>query len=223
MGGATGGRLASDSWCSWLGTITCQSSRRHLLNPALPGGGPFFPTLQLRARTLENGTSVFVQELPRVPYRGAKIMSSQPHFLQDYRTGLNTTRFRCAAVLCLGALCGVCSDQRGRGTRAMANQHERAALGCGHACCSSLPTMQGISIVPIRVPHARDNSSPTKPRYLPPARLTRVSEFHGATKFSMKLYCNTSYTPWCRPEAITNSTPQRVRHAATVAALTTSV
>jgi hypothetical protein len=32
-----------------------------------------------------------------VPYRGAKIMSSQPGLLRDLATGLNTTMFGCAA------------------------------------------------------------------------------------------------------------------------------
>ncbi|KDD73636.1 hypothetical protein H632_c1976p0, partial [Helicosporidium sp. ATCC 50920] len=53
---------------------------------------------ELRARTLDNGTTVFVQEHPRVPFRGAKIMSSQPRFLQDFESGLNSTRFRLERV-----------------------------------------------------------------------------------------------------------------------------
>ena len=35
----------------------------------------------------------YFQEDPKLPYRGAKIMSSQPELLLDFTTGLNTTMF----------------------------------------------------------------------------------------------------------------------------------
>lgn len=37
---------------------------------------------------------VFFEEHPARPYKGAKIMSSQPGLLRDFATGLNTTQFR---------------------------------------------------------------------------------------------------------------------------------
>jgi len=43
---------------------------------------------------MDNGTVRYFQENPKLPYRGAKIMSSQPEFLQDFETGLNTTMFQ---------------------------------------------------------------------------------------------------------------------------------
>ncbi|KAL4420361.1 hypothetical protein ABPG77_006168 [Micractinium sp. CCAP 211/92] len=49
---------------------------------------------ELRAAEGEGGEVRYVQEDPRLPYRGAKIMSSQPQFLRDFSTGLNTTMFR---------------------------------------------------------------------------------------------------------------------------------
>lgn len=60
----------------------------------------FFPchTVQLRASEGEGGEVRYVQEDPRLPYRGAKIMSSQPQFLRDFSTGLNTTMFRWASA-----------------------------------------------------------------------------------------------------------------------------
>lgn len=49
---------------------------------------------QLRAAEDEQGHKTYFQENPRLPYRGAKIMSSQPQFLRDFATGLNTTAFK---------------------------------------------------------------------------------------------------------------------------------
>jgi hypothetical protein len=57
-----------------------------------PAACPACP-LQLRAAK-EGGQLKFYQENPRLPYRGAKIMSSQPQFLQDTLTGLNTSMFK---------------------------------------------------------------------------------------------------------------------------------
>lgn len=59
--------------------------------------------LQLRAAEGEGGEVRYVQEDPRLPYRGAKIMSSQPQFLRDFSTGLNTTMFRWASHAAVGA------------------------------------------------------------------------------------------------------------------------
>lgn len=50
--------------------------------------------VQLRAAEDASGIVQYFQENPRIPYRGAKIMSSQPQFLRDFDTGLNTTMFR---------------------------------------------------------------------------------------------------------------------------------
>lgn len=49
---------------------------------------------ELRAQESKNGTLTFFQEQPDLPFRGAKIVSSQPQWLQDQASGLNTTRFR---------------------------------------------------------------------------------------------------------------------------------
>ncbi|EFN53635.1 hypothetical protein CHLNCDRAFT_136335 [Chlorella variabilis] len=46
---------------------------------------------ELRAAEDASGIVQYFQENPRIPYRGAKIMSSQPQFLRDFDTGLNTT------------------------------------------------------------------------------------------------------------------------------------
>ena len=61
--------------------------------PTLPRLPPPACPLQLRAAK-EGGQLKFYQENPRLPYRGAKIMSSQPQFLQDTLTGLNTSMFK---------------------------------------------------------------------------------------------------------------------------------
>ncbi|KAL4857077.1 Beta-1 [Chlorella vulgaris] len=53
---------------------------------------------ELRAADDGGGTVQYFQENPRIPYRGAKIMSSQPHFLRDFETGLNTTMFRVLSI-----------------------------------------------------------------------------------------------------------------------------
>lgn len=53
---------------------------------------------ELRATEGEGGELQYVQEDPRLPYRGAKIMSSQPEFLKDFSTGLNTTMFKVLAM-----------------------------------------------------------------------------------------------------------------------------
>lgn len=49
---------------------------------------------ELRAAEGAAGEVRYFQENPRLPYRGAKIMSSQPQFLKDLATGLNTTMFK---------------------------------------------------------------------------------------------------------------------------------
>lgn len=100
---------------------------------------------ELRASEGEGGEVRYVQEDPRLPYRGAKIMSSQPQFLRDFSTGLNTTMFR----------------------------------------------------------------------------VLSVQPFLNATKLSLSLFCNTTATPWCQPEAI-SSRQTRVRHAAAVHAVSGS-
>lgn len=64
--------------------------------------------MQLRATEGEGGELQYVQEDPRLPYRGAKIMSSQPEFLKDFSTGLNTTMFKWAAPA--GAAKGAAHD-----------------------------------------------------------------------------------------------------------------
>jgi hypothetical protein len=57
-----------------------------------PPQGRLTPTRVLTSLPCCCRTSV-PQENPRIPYRGAKIMSSQPQFLRDFATGLNTTMF----------------------------------------------------------------------------------------------------------------------------------
>lgn len=61
---------------------------------ALPTRALPLPPPQLRAAEDKEGRMTYFEENPRMPYRGAKIMSSQPQFLNDFSTGLNTTAFQ---------------------------------------------------------------------------------------------------------------------------------
>ena len=91
---------------AWLAMTLTQCTVRHVC-PVCPAlypatlsmqNSPAFPfpplPLQLRAAEDKEGKLTFFEENPRLPYRGAKIMSSQPQFLKDFSTGLNTTSFQ---------------------------------------------------------------------------------------------------------------------------------
>lgn len=86
--GGGGGRGAGGGRGPWRHCRVRRVAARH--NPGAP---PSFPR-QLRAAEDAEGHLQFFEENPRLPYKGAKIMSSQPQFLRDFASGLNTTMFR---------------------------------------------------------------------------------------------------------------------------------
>lgn len=73
-----------------------------------------------------------------------------------------------------------------------------------------------------QAPRLRSTSNHGPAATLPThCRVLSVQPFLNATKLSLSLFCNTTATPWCQPEAI-SSRQTRVRHAAAVHAVSGS-